>query len=168
MTRPPTTSPAARTTSPAASADLTGLLAMADPAEAARAIAASPARLARARALLPALEAAVAPAGPDGVRRALQPLMAVFPQPERSDAEWALWWAAYVEDLGGFCPASLDQAVRLYRRRPAARFMPAPGELRALALTAQVPAISELGRVRAALRLADRRPAATPCQGDRR
>lgn len=141
---------------------------MADPAEAARAIASAPARLDEARALLPALEAQLAPAGPDGVRRALQPLMAVFPQPERSDAEWTLWWAQYVEDLGGFCAASLGEAARAWRRRPDARFMPTPGELRALALAAPVPAIADLGRVRAALRLAERAPAARAIEGARR
>ena len=114
---------------------------MADASDAAAMIAADPALVAEARALLPAFEAAIAPAGAEGVRAAVSPLLAVYPQTERSRAEWALWWAQYVEDLAGFCPDILAQAVREFRRRPAARFMPTPGELRALALTARIKPI---------------------------
>lgn len=120
-------------------------------AEAARAIAGAPALLEEARALLPALEAEVAPAGEEGVRQALLPLFGLYPQPDRSEAEWAMWWSHYIEDLSGFCPASLEAAVRAYRRLPGSRFMPLPGELRALAKAQVVPAIGRLWRVRQAV-----------------
>lgn len=125
-------------------------------AEASRAIAADAALLGEARALQPGLEAEIAPAGEDGVRAALLPLMALYPQPDRSDAEWAIWWTHYIEDLGGFCPQSLAQAVKAYRQAPGSRFMPLPGELRALAMAQVVPAIGKLWRVREAVRLAER------------
>ena len=142
---------------------------MADASDAAAMIAADPALVDEARALLPAFEAAIAPAGAEGVRAAVSPLLAVYPQTERSRAEWALWWAQYVEDLAGFCPDILAQAVREFRRRPAARFMPAPGELRALALTARIKPIADVSRLRAALRLAARAPVPRPSsQGDPR
>ena len=131
-------------------------------ADAASAIAADPAMLAEARALLPRLQAEVAPAGEAGVRDTLAPLFGLYPQPERSAAEWAVWWAHYIEDLAGLCPQSLAAAVKAYRRLPGSRFMPLPGELAALARSARIPAIAALGRVREALRIAATRKPQSP------
>jgi hypothetical protein len=113
-------------------------------------IAAQPGLHAEARALVPALEAYVAPAGPDGVRTVLSALFVIYPQPKRDAAEWAVWWMTYMEDLEGFPMFALTQAVRDYRRDPASEWFPKPGALVALCNRHTLPAVKALGRARMA------------------
>jgi hypothetical protein len=77
------------------------------------------------QAMMPQLrEAVCAPAGQAGVTAIVGRRFALFPQPDRSDGEWAAWWADYhaaLEDL----PAEAIEAD--------VEFLPKPGKLRELA-----------------------------------
>jgi len=97
-----------------------------------------------------ALEGQMRPTGAQGVIAALTPLLAIYPQPERSEGEWRAWWAQYAEDLADVPPAALQEGVKAYRRGGDSEFFPKPGKLRALAWEAAAPLITALGRLRAA------------------
>lgn len=113
-------------------------------------ITAQPGLHAEAKALVAELEAHVAPAGPDAVRRVLTGLFVIYPQPKRDAAEWAAWWNTYMEDLEGFPMFALEQAARDYRRDPASEWFPKPGALVALCNRHALPAVKALGRARMA------------------
>lgn len=120
--------------------------------EAMAAVAACPALRAEAAAVLPALRAQAQAAGDAGVARTISKLFALYPQPDRSEAEWAAWWEAYYEDLAEFPSAALAEACRAWRRRPDAEFFPKPGPLRALAREAARPLLTALARAERATR----------------
>ncbi len=82
---------------------------------------------------------------------AVSPLFAVFPPPQRSEAEWATWWAAYFEDLGFLPLEALKDAVREFRRQGDAEFFPKPGKLRDLATRHAAPVQRALFRCKLAL-----------------
>lgn len=105
---------------------------------------------AEAAALVPALEAMIIPAGVEAVKSTLGMMFAIYPQPERSREEWAAWWAAYIEDLSEFPLASLEAAVREYRRQGDSEFFPKPGTLRQLAAKHRAPYVGALARARMA------------------
>lgn len=113
-------------------------------------ITAQPGLHAEAVALVPALEAHIAPAGPDGVRSVLSALFVIYPQPKRDAAEWAVWWMTYMEDLEGFPMFALAQAARDYRRAADSEWFPKPGALVALCNAHTLPAVKALGRARMA------------------
>ncbi len=84
--------------------------------------------------MLPVLKAAAKqPAGPEGVREVVGRRLALYPQPDRSDGEWAAWWADYVEALEDVPWGALEAAMAAYVREPDSEFMPKPGRLRDLA-----------------------------------
>lgn len=74
------------------------------------------------------------PAGHDGVKQTIGRRFALCPQPERSEGEWAAWWADYRDALETVPLVSLEAAMRTWVQRPESQFLPKPGELRALAL----------------------------------
>ncbi len=78
--------------------------------------------------------AAAAPAGGEGVVRALMPLFPVFGVQLRSEDENAAFWAAYIEVLGDLSPAVLARGVSAYLAKPDSNFFPRPGPLRACCL----------------------------------
>lgn len=118
-----------------------------------REIVAAPALAEEARAALPALrEAALRPAGEVGVGRVLGRRFALFPQPERTDAEWAEWWTTQCEVLAGLPEAALEAGMRAWIRDPKSQFLPLPGRLRELALTTNNPAAVAYHRARLATR----------------
>lgn len=79
-------------------------------------------------------------AGPDGVRRVVGRRLALYPQTEMNDGEWAAWWADYTDALGDMALSALEAGMAEWVRRPTSQFMPKPGELRALATSTQNPA----------------------------
>ena len=97
-------------------------------------IASSPALLAEATAALPALrEQATSRCGEAVVREVIGRRFALFPQPQRSDGEWAMWWADYYEALSDLPRAALEAAMAAYVKLPDSEFMAKPGKLLELA-----------------------------------
>lgn len=105
-------------------------------------------------AQLPLLhQRATAPAMMGGVRAVLEPLFTLFPQGEKTDAEWKTIYAMYADACGHLPTSALAQAMRVWVKSPQGRFMPKPGELLELATKADVPAIMAYERARQIIRL---------------
>lgn len=91
--------------------------------------------LAEARQALPALkEAAVAPAGDEGVTRVVSARFVVYPQREMTVEESVAWWTDYFDALSDLPEAAIEAGMRAWVREGASEFMPKPGQLRQLAL----------------------------------
>lgn len=96
----------------------------------------SPILAAEAREALPALrEAALTAATEAQIRAIVGQRFALFPQPERSDGEWAAWWSSYFDALSGLTPFAVEAGMAAWVRSPEAEFMCKPGKLRELAMT---------------------------------
>lgn len=94
----------------------------------------TPALVEEARAVLPVLlSAARQPAGLEGVQDVLGRRFVTYPQPSRSEGEWAAWWDDYHEVLKDVPWGDLDAAMVEYMKGADADFMPKPGKLLALA-----------------------------------
>lgn len=92
--------------------------------------------VAEAKRILSTLHArAVSPAGTEGVTQIVGRRFATFPQPERSDSEWAAWWSDYHDALKDVPGPALEAAMAEWVKSPTAQFLPKPGELRHLART---------------------------------
>jgi hypothetical protein len=125
-----------------------------------REIAHTPALIAEARRVLPELRhAATAKAGDEGVRRVISKRFETYPQPQRTDEQWAAWWADYYDALSGVPLASLEAAMRAFVAMPDSEFMPKPGKLREMALRTPSKALARWQRAQAAVRIADQPPA---------
>lgn len=99
-----------------------------------REIVTSPGMLAEAREALPALKArAMAPASRETIMEAIARRFALFPQPHRSEEEWAAWWGAYFEALDGITAGAVEVAMAAWVKLPDSEFLPRPGKLRELA-----------------------------------
>lgn len=98
---------------------------------------------------------AAAPSGKPGVMAALAPRFGIFPQPERSEGEWRVWWADYTDALGDLPAIMIDDAMRAYIRQPDAEFFPKAGPLRALAITRKTDAVRMYERARIILESLD-------------
>jgi hypothetical protein len=59
---------------------------------------------------------------------------ALYPQPQRTEAEWANWWRDYLNALAGLPADVVEEAMQTWVAKPDSQFLPRPGELRALAL----------------------------------
>lgn len=89
-----------------------------------------------AREAMPALrQAANTPATEAQMRAIIGQRFALFPQPERSDLEWAAWWSAYFDALSDLTPFAVEAGMAAWVKRPEAEFMCKPGKLRELATT---------------------------------
>lgn len=85
---------------------------------------------AECEAQLPVLHAAVKQkAGKVGVQQVIGRRFALYPQPDRSDAEWAAWWSDYYDALADLSWAALEAGMANYVRNPTSEFMPKPGKL---------------------------------------
>lgn len=85
---------------------------------------------------IPALrEAALTTASHDQIRSIIGKRFALFQQPERTDGEWAAWWAAYFDALSDLTPFAVEAGMAAWVRQPEAEFMCKPGRLRELAMT---------------------------------
>lgn len=115
---------------------LKSLLTLGDAKTAIERIAATPALLEEARASLPMLKAqAIMPAGPEGVMRVYGSRFVTFPQPKRSEEQKAAWWKDRYDALAAIPEESLEAGMKAWIQLPDARFLPQPGELKALALS---------------------------------
>lgn len=121
-------------------------------------IVSNPVLHAEVKAALPALVAHAAPCGDETVVGIVGKLFAVFPQPDRSAAEWAAFWEAYTEDLADLPLEALEAAVRDYRRSGKAEFLPKPGPLRELAIKHAQPIRQAAYRAKRAAESLPRRP----------
>lgn len=134
---PTRNSPPAKPTLPALSPVLNSLLDSAGSHEFAEALRRSPALLTECMDALPALEfTARGKAGQPGVRAVIGRRFALYPQPPRTEGEWAAWWADYDDVLMDVPLASLEAAMRQWIADPSSEFMPKPGKLKELAFTA--------------------------------
>lgn len=96
----------------------------------------SPILRAEAEKALPALrDAALTPATEAQVRAIIGQRFALFQQPERTDGEWAAWWASYFDVLSDLTPFAVEAGMAAWVKRPEAEFMCKPGKLRELATT---------------------------------
>lgn len=130
-------------------------------------IAMVPALVDEARAALPALRALVtAPAGPEGVKQVVATRFALYPQPARTEGEWAAWWADYFHVLAELPLVGLEAGMRMWIATPTSEFLPKPGQLRDLARLAPSRAIARYERARQAVRLADAALRTTPEPAD--
>lgn len=152
-----TNSLARKPTSPELSPHLSALLdSDGSPDEAAREIGSYLALREEARAALPALRAVAEwKAGEEGVRAVIGRRFALYPQPDRSEGEWAAWWSDYADVLADVPLASLEAAMRAWVARPAAQFLPKPGELHDLAFRTVSKTLRRYQRARRALMLVD-------------
>lgn len=132
--------------------------------EAVAAIATNPVLLTEAARALPDLKAkATEPAEYAGVRRVIGRRFALFPQPERSDGEWAEFWADYTDVLGDLPEGAVEAAMAAWVRRPDAEFLPKPGKLLELARTTPNRAVRSYERAKAAM---DYKPPRRPHPAD--
>lgn len=119
-------------------------------------IASDPELLGEVRAALPALKAvADAKAGTEGVKAVVGRRFAIYPQPPRTDAEAAAWWADYFDVLSDVPLASLEAGMRAYVADPESEFMPKPGKLKELAFTTASRSLTRYFRAKKALEIAD-------------
>lgn len=115
--------------------------------------------LAECRMALPSLRnRARLPGGPDAVRRQMALYLQIYPQPERTDAEWAAWWFPYEQILADLPESSLAAAMLAWSKKPDAQFMPSPGALLDLARHIATPEGQAYARARAVATLADTVP----------
>lgn len=127
----------ARKITPALSPDLKSLLVDEEnDSWAIRHIADDPQLRAEAVCNLPVLKAAAhQKAGREGVMEVIGKRFALYPQPNRSEGEWAAWWADYVDVLADLPWHALEAGMAAYVRDGKSEFMPKPGKLRDLAMT---------------------------------
>lgn len=144
---------AAKLPTPQISPGLNSLLTLEPNAERAISeIAKTPAMLAEAKAALPTLHAmATMPAGEEGVRRVIGSRRALFPQPERTSAESAAWWADYFDVLADLPEGAIEAAMQAWVKLPDAEFMPKPGKLLELAKTTPNRSVKAYQRCKAAV-----------------
>lgn len=91
---------------------------------------------AEALAALPMIRAeALKPATVDQIKATISQRFALFPQPQRNPAEWAAWWADYIDALDGLTAPAVEAGMAAWVKNPDAEFMCKPGKLRELALT---------------------------------
>jgi len=115
-------------------------------------IARTPALRAEAERVLPALkDVATRPAGLEGVRRVIGSRRVLFPQPERTPAESAAWWADYLDALEHLPEGAIEAAMQAWVKLPEAEFMPKPGKLLELAKTTPNRSIRAYERAKAAV-----------------
>lgn len=96
----------------------------------------SPILLAECELALPTLrDEATRGAAANEIIAVLSKRFALFPQPDRTDAEWSAWWADYIEALGDVAPAAIEAGMAEYVRQVDSEFFPKPGRLRELAKT---------------------------------
>lgn len=125
--------------------------------------------LEEAKAALPVLKAAaMQKAGRHGVREVIGRRFPLFPQPDRSDGEWAAWWEDYHQTLADVSWAALEAAMARYVADPASEFMPKPGKLLELARTTPNKAVRAYDRANRALAYHHGQVAALPAPTERR
>jgi hypothetical protein len=108
--------------------------------------------LAEVRAALPAIHAnATAPAGKEGVTKAISAKFVTYPQPQRNEAEWAQFWADYHAVLEGLPQSALDAAMTALLSDPSIEFLPKPAKIAELAKMTPNRAVRAYDRAKAAV-----------------
>lgn len=108
--------------------------------------------LAEATAALPALKAnATAPASGLDVERVIAAKFATYRQPERSDAEWAAFWADYHTVLDETPLSALEAAMEACLRDSSIEFLPKPAKIRDMALMTPNRSVRAYERAKAAV-----------------
>lgn len=128
--------------------------------EAARLIVADSALVREARVLVPALthRARTVATKPE-MKNIIFARFPLFPQPQRAEWEWDVWWADYFDTLEGLTAEAVENGLKAWIAKPDSRFLPKPGELRALALATPTPTARTLTVLKHALATADGAPA---------
>lgn len=102
--------------------------------EAVRLISTDPTLLAEAGSLLPTLAQRVHQgATRPEIKDILFARFVVYPQPQRHDWQWDLWWADYYAILEGLTGEAIDAGLTKWVGLPDSEFFPKPGQLKALA-----------------------------------
>lgn len=92
--------------------------------------------LAEVTKALPALrQEATQPASEAEIIRILSQRFALYPQPDRTDGEWAAWWADYTNALDDLPPSAIEAGMAEYVKGSDSEFFPKPGRIRELAKT---------------------------------
>lgn len=91
----------------------------------------------------------------DGIKRAIIPWFATYPQPDRDDADWMLFWHGYVVASGHQPEAAIVGAMEAWAKFPDSEFLPKPGRLAELAAKTPTAAFKLAGRAHQALQLVD-------------
>lgn len=138
------------------------LLTAADPAAAARIAAAGPLRRECEAAFAELEHDARDQAGEGGVRSVIGRRFALYPQPDRTEGEWAEWWASYVDTLSDVPYAALESGMLAWVADKASEFLPKPGVLRDLTLRSEYPAGRVYARAKAAMALPSGPPETPP------
>lgn len=117
-----------------------------------RMIATTPDLKAEAGAIIPVLERkALTPAGEDGVRAVVGRRQALYPPQDMGEGAMAAWWSDYIATLKHVPMAALEAGMQEWVRQPGSRFMPKPGELLELSMTAPNRAMKAYERAKAAM-----------------
>lgn len=89
------------------------------------------------------------------IRQALGARFEIYPQPQRTDGQWALWWAPYFRVLSDLPADAIELAMRAWEADPKNQWMPKPGEIGELARQTATPALKRYSTASRALREAD-------------
>lgn len=97
-------------------------------------IAGDPEMLAEATRLLPALaERMHRSATKSEIKTVIFARFPLYPQPQRAEWQWDLWWADYFTTLDGLTGEAIDAGLTAWIAKPDSEFLPKPGALKALA-----------------------------------
>ncbi len=120
----------------------------------------SPVLLDLAKSALPILKAQAAqPAGEEGVKAVVGARFVTYPQPQRSETEWALWWGDWVTVCGDVSWVALEAGMQAWVKLADSEFLPKPGRLRELGRTVANPATAAWWLALRAVKLAEERAA---------
>jgi hypothetical protein len=119
------------------------------------------------RAMMPQLrDAAIGPAGKEGVTAIIGRRFVLFPQRERSEGEWLAWWADYHAALEDLPSEAIEAGMQAWVKQPDVEFLPKPGKLRELAQQTRTKAAATYERARGLL--VDQRLLVGPGEPERR
>lgn len=115
-------------------------------------IANNPALLAEVTAALPAIKAnATNPASHEDIKRIVGAKFATFRPTQRSDAEWAMYWADCFAVLDGTSTSALEAAMEAVLNDPKVEHMPKPARIKELAMMTPNRAVKAYDRAKAAV-----------------
>ena len=115
-------------------------------------IASNPALLAEAKTFLPVIHAnATIAASREEIIRMVAAKFVTYRQPERSDAEWAVFWDDHCTVLADVSATALESALDACLADPKIEFLPKPAKLRELARLTPNRAVRAYDRAKAAI-----------------
>lgn len=115
-----------------------------------------------ASAVLEPLDRLRQPAGDNGVREAMGPLLIMYGRPKKTEQELPVWFALYYAALSGFTRYALDEAVSEYIATATMHMIPAPSVLAKLAQPHAVLARQCYLRAKTIAEAPEPRPRKTP------